>query len=273
VPAQSGNWRVVSAALAQLPPGITQRYLRGDAGCYEHELLDNLEREQVGYAISAPMSRELAARIAELEEGSGWSWGASATRCVSGPRSITARAAASGGTWRSGAQDPGHPVRRRLGPAPLRGGEQPGLGGRADHPLAPREGGTIEHAHDVLKNGLAAGCFPSGKFGANAAWVRLNAMLYNLLSLLKRETLPGEFTLPSRSDCALSYSIPSVDSFATLARRSCVSSAANPVPPRPLQNCHTRKNPAANRSLRSPTGLRRENAKLTGAVEVYTPRR
>ena len=39
---------------------------------------------------------------------------------------------------------------------------------------------------------LAAGCFPSGKFGANAAWFRLNAMLYNLLSLLKRETLPGE---------------------------------------------------------------------------------
>ena len=29
--------------------------------------------------------------------------------------------------------------------------------------------------------------------GLSAAWFRLNAMLYNLLSLLKRETLPGEF--------------------------------------------------------------------------------
>ncbi len=42
--------------------------------------------------------------------------------------------------------------------------------------------GTVEHAHEVLKNGLAAGAFPSGRFGANAAWFRLNVMLYNLLS-------------------------------------------------------------------------------------------
>lgn len=33
--------------------------------------------------------------------------------------------------------------------------------------------GTIEHVHLVLKDELAAGVYPSAKFGANAAWLRL----------------------------------------------------------------------------------------------------
>jgi hypothetical protein len=52
--------------------------------------------------------------------------------------------------------------------------------------------GTVEHAHHVLKNELAAAALPSGKFGANAAWFRLNALMYNLLTALKRLTLPGD---------------------------------------------------------------------------------
>jgi hypothetical protein len=52
--------------------------------------------------------------------------------------------------------------------------------------------GTVEHAHHVLKNELAAAALPSGKFGANAAWSRLNVLTYNLLTALKRLTLPGD---------------------------------------------------------------------------------
>jgi hypothetical protein len=52
--------------------------------------------------------------------------------------------------------------------------------------------GTIEHTHDVLTNELAAEALPSQKFGANAAWVRLNVIAYNLLSALK-SVLPEEF--------------------------------------------------------------------------------
>ena len=52
--------------------------------------------------------------------------------------------------------------------------------------------GTVEHTHHVLKNELAAAALPSGKFGANAAWFRLNVLTYNLLSALKRLTLPGD---------------------------------------------------------------------------------
>lgn len=55
-----------------------------------------------------------------------------------------------------------------------------------------QKAGTVEHTHHVLKNELAAAALPSGKFGANAAWFRLNVLTYNLLTALKRLTLPGD---------------------------------------------------------------------------------
>jgi hypothetical protein len=55
----------------------------------------------------------------------------------------------------------------------------------------PRSGGqAVEHAHHVLTNELAAEALPSQKFGANAAWFRLNVLLHNLLSAFKRVALP-----------------------------------------------------------------------------------
>jgi len=55
--------------------------------------------------------------------------------------------------------------------------------------------GTIEHVHRSLKDELGAGVLPSQRFGANAAWFRLNAIAYNLLTLLKRRALPERFRL------------------------------------------------------------------------------
>ena len=46
---------------------------------------------------------------------------------------------------------------------------------------------------ELFRASGAAGSLPSGKFGANAGWFRLNALTYNLLSLLQRVALPGEF--------------------------------------------------------------------------------
>ena len=44
----------------------------------------------------------------------------------------------------------------------------------------------------MLKDELAAAALPSQRFGANAAWFRLNVLLYNLLSAFKRVALPPE---------------------------------------------------------------------------------
>lgn len=49
--------------------------------------------------------------------------------------------------------------------------------------------GTIEHAHRVVKDELGGGVYPSAKFGANAAWLRLQVLTYNLLELLKATAL------------------------------------------------------------------------------------
>ena len=43
----------------------------------------------------------------------------------------------------------------------------------------------MEHTHRILKDELAADVYPSGKFGANAAWLRLQVLTNNLLVLLK----------------------------------------------------------------------------------------
>lgn len=194
VPAQSGNWRVVRTALEQLPAGVEQRYVRGDAGLYEQELLGNLEQQKVGYAISAPMNRELAARIAQLEETEWLELGRErdAVRQWAevdyGPAKGSRRYLAIRVLKTQGALFADGSDRRHFAVVTNLDWE-----GERLIRWHREKAGTIEHAHDVLKNGLAAGAFPSGKFGANAAWFRLNVMLYNLLSLLKRETLPGEF--------------------------------------------------------------------------------
>jgi hypothetical protein len=52
--------------------------------------------------------------------------------------------------------------------------------------------GTIEAVHDVLKNELSAGVLPCGRFGANAAWLRLAILTHNVLTALKRLALPAE---------------------------------------------------------------------------------
>jgi hypothetical protein len=51
--------------------------------------------------------------------------------------------------------------------------------------------------HDVLKNELAAGVLPCGRFGANAAWLRMAILTHNVLTALKRLALPAEL-LPAR---------------------------------------------------------------------------
>jgi hypothetical protein len=56
-----------------------------------------------------------------------------------------------------------------------------------------QKAGTIEHTHRILKDELAAGVLPCGRFAANEAWFRLNTLTYNLLTLLRRRALPARY--------------------------------------------------------------------------------
>ncbi len=40
---------------------------------------------------------------------------------------------------------------------------------------------------------MAAGVYPADRFGANAAWLRLQVLTYNLLELLKATALDAEY--------------------------------------------------------------------------------
>jgi hypothetical protein len=67
--------------------------------------------------------------------------------------------------------------------------------------------GTIEGGHDVLKNELAAGVMPSKYIGANAAWLRMAVIAYNVMAALKRLALPAELLTarPNRLRFLISY--------------------------------------------------------------------
>jgi Transposase DDE domain group 1 len=205
VPAGTGNRRVIEQALAALPAGIGEVRLRGDSALYEQTLLRWLDGKGIGYAISADLSRELVAAIRTLPE-SAWQieredgdavqhWaevpyvpsdGVAAKDRPAPPRYLTLRITKKQGRLFADGGEVKHFALVTNLPDPEDGS---GLDLIRWH---RGKAGTVEHAHHVLTNELAAAALPSQKFGANAAWFRLNVLLYNLLSAFKRIALPPE---------------------------------------------------------------------------------
>ena len=201
VPAGCGNVRVLEQAVRHRPQGVTRIRLRADSALYETAVLRWCEEQQIAYAISADLSEPLKAEIQRLPE-TAWqvereepdvlrAWAEvpyvpedgdhrKARPCVR--RSLAVRVQKRQGSLFAD----GSSVRYF---AMVTNREGDGL------PLLQwhrEKAGTVEHTHHVLKNELAAAALPSGKFGANAAWFRLNVLTYNLLTALKRLTLPGD---------------------------------------------------------------------------------
>ncbi len=150
---------------------------------------------RIGYAISADMSPQLVECIAALPEDH---WKADQPEADATREWAEVNYLPSDGIWKKNAISPRRYLAIRIRP---RQGELLRDGNRLRHfcivtNRSDPEGGcgldlirwhrqkagTIEHAHDVLMNELAGAALPSQKFGANAAWLRLNVILYNLLS-------------------------------------------------------------------------------------------
>lgn len=198
VPAGSGNLRVVQKAVAALPAGIEHIRLRGDSALYEHELLDWMANEEIGFAVSADMSPQLRNIIEALPENA-WQvereerdavrqWAevvfvSEEQRSAQPHRYLAIRIIKRQGALFADGTD-----RRHFAVVTNREGD--GLEIIKWH---RGKAGTIEQTHHVLTNELAAEALPSQEFGANAAWVRLNVMTYNLMALLRRTALPEEF--------------------------------------------------------------------------------
>ncbi len=209
VPAQTDLLWVLKEAIAALPPTIRLVRVRSDSAAYVHELLDWCRKEVVGrprieFAISADMTEELRAVIQALPE-----------QAWKPLRKLTDNGLMVGRKeWAEVEFVPSQPSRKKgmkpdrylaIRIHPLQ--RELFTDGNAYHYFAvvtnmwswdgerllrwQRERcGTVEHIHDVIKNDLAGGVLPAKRFFANAAWWRLNALAYNVLSVMKRKALP-----------------------------------------------------------------------------------
>lgn len=204
VPASKDIERLVDEGYAALPGGNWTVRVRSDSAAYEPEgVLDHWHQQGWEFAVSADMSPSLRAAVEAVPDEDWHAWKREG-----------------GGMVREWAELPYVPSRtHEQKEAPVyrylavrvrpQQGSLLGDAGVVRHFAVvtnrwEMEGsallewhrgkaGTIEHIHHILTNELGAGVYPSGKHGANAAWLRLQVMTHNLLQLLKAVALPPEY--------------------------------------------------------------------------------
>jgi Transposase DDE domain group 1 len=205
VPAGMENLRLIQHGFASLPSTIKERFFRADSACYDQSVLQWLANENrqgggpacfIGFSISADMTKELREACTRIPEA-GW------TRIEDRAHEtvFAAEVEFTPGNWPKDAQ-PLRYVAVKFVATQLDLDSKVAIKHLAvvtnRRDLSATEllrwhwakAGTIEHVHDVVKNELGGGTFPSGRFGANAAWFRFALLTYNLLSALKLFALP-----------------------------------------------------------------------------------
>jgi hypothetical protein len=207
VPGNKDPLTSVKRVFAALPEWVQKRYFRGDSADYYEPLLKYLVKEQISFSISADMSPELRS-CCEAVPAAQW-----VELAVRERETVhVAELEFTPGDWPK-ASTPLRYVGLRFTPRQHELFEVRSVKYLAvvtnrpapDAPVAPRgdqmsaadlvnwhweKAGTIEHIHRSMKDELGAGVLPSQSFGANAAWFRINAITYNVLTLLKRSALP-----------------------------------------------------------------------------------
>jgi hypothetical protein len=209
VPAIQEPLRVARRAYAALPETVEERYFRGDSACDEETLLSWLRHEQredgpqgfIGFAVSARMNPVLRQEILATPEER-WQPYSEDSQAIKECAQIDYFPEE---TLENRYREPLRTVGIRIR---SKQGELFGDGSAVKH-FAVRtnlwdwkpqrllewhreKAGSIEAAHAVIKNELAGGVLPCGRFGANAAWFRLAVLTYNVLTALKRLALPAE---------------------------------------------------------------------------------
>lgn len=205
VPASKGIAEVVDEAYESLPsrPEGWEVRIRSDSAAYDQQVLNHWDGRGWKFAVSADMSPQLRQEIARVKPEEWQLWEVEKGGFVR--------------EWAEVAYVPGRKVEKReaqpyrylamriRSPQGVLFLDGTGvkvfsvvtndweMGGRELLEWHRGKAGTVEHTHRVLKDELAAGVYPSGKFGANAAWLRLQVLTANLLVLLKATALDAEY--------------------------------------------------------------------------------
>jgi hypothetical protein len=202
VPASMDNRRLVDEAYQALPVGAWEIWVRSDAAGYGQDNLDHWDSQGWKFAVSASMSPQLRAVMEAVSDDS-WS-------LMEDKRGVIRE-------WTEVDYVPtkknekreakpyryvGVRLRRQQGELFGDGASVRyfavvsniwDMDGRALLDWHRGKAGTIEHVHHIIKSELGGGVYPSGKHGANAAWLRLQVITHNLLQMLKAAVLPQEY--------------------------------------------------------------------------------
>lgn len=205
VPASVGIQDMVDRAYASLPErdGGWQVAVRSDSAGYEQDILDHWAGRGWRFAVSADMTSALRREVQALAPEAWQFWKQERDGVVREwaevayvPSRKTERKDAK--PYRYVAIRIRQPQGRLFGD----GNEVKhfavvsndwALGGQELLAWHRGKQGTIEQVHRVLKDELGAGVYPSGKFGANAAWLRLQVLTFNLLELFKAAGLDEQY--------------------------------------------------------------------------------
>jgi hypothetical protein len=228
----NANYRVpefVKEAFSNLPKDISNRFLRMDSAGYNFDLMEYCEKNKIGFSISASLCKSLKEEIRQISdeqwskltlseeqilkkksdevEEYGWEWTElpyiADDRRGDKYRYIAVRSKVI--TQKELLQIPG-PV-EEAEESSKKQYEKDGITYRIRVIVTNREGldgealfhwhnkrcGYSEHVHSVMKNELAGGQFPSGKFGANAFWWLMMIYSLNILQIYKSVVLGGSW--------------------------------------------------------------------------------
>src|SRR5664280_2103351 len=209
VPAQQAPLPVTQRGFQALPKTVTERYFRGDSACDEDSLLTWLRDEKradgppgrIGFAVSARMHPALHQEIVATAEAQWQPYSEDSAAIKECAEVDYVPEESAENRYREPLRYVAIRIRKKQGMLFADGSAVKHfavISNRWD--WTPKKllqwhrekAGSIEAVHDVIKNELAGGVMPCGRFGANAAWLRLAVLTYNVLTALKRLALPAE---------------------------------------------------------------------------------